>query len=392
MRPEEPLTVLYLGAQAELGGAERTVLNLLRYHDRRTVRPLLCVFRHGSLVREAAALGVPAWVVPATRFRHPVNLWRTTSAIRRILRREGVDVVHSVLALGHLYATIARAGTRVRAIWFQQAAVIRPGLIDRLAAIVPSVRVFANSATSAEAQRALWNWTGGISVIHLGVDLKEFSLDRLAEAESVRRELGIPADHLVVGMAGRFEPWKGQHIFLEAAARLCDRFPQTTFLVVGDALFGLGGSYKARLETFVRERGLDRRVRFLGFRDDMAPIYAAMDVAVHASTSPEPFGLVIVEAMAMGRPVIASDGGGPREIIADGVTGFLSPMGDPGALAERIALLLGDPDLRRALGGAARQRVEHAFSAETMTARIEEAYREVLGQGRHALLVEGDRP
>jgi glycosyltransferase involved in cell wall biosynthesis len=204
----------------------------------------------------------------------------------------------------------------------------------------------------------------------------------MGQSEGVRQELGIPADHLVVGMAGRFEPWKGQHVFLEAAARLRDRFPQTTFLIVGDALFGLGEDYRAQLHALVRERQLDRRVCFLGFREDMAPVYAAMDVVVHASTSAEPFGLVIVEAMAMGRPVIASDGGGPREIIVDEATGLLSPMGNPGALADRIAALLGDADRRRLLGAAARQRVEAAFSAEVMTARIEEAYRGIVGQRR----------
>jgi glycosyltransferase involved in cell wall biosynthesis len=317
-------------------------------------------------------------MIPATRFRHPVNLWRTTSGVRNVIRRERIHIVHGAMAFGHLYGALARIGTRARGVWFQQAAVNRPGLIDRLAAAAPSAWIFANSEASAQAQRSLWNRTGGISVVHLGVDLKEFSLDRTGEADAVRRDLGIAPDHLVVGMAGRFEPWKGQHIFLEAAAQLVERFPQAIFLVVGGALFGLGEDYKARLEAFVRERQLDSRVRFVGFREDMSPVYAAMDVAVHASTSPEPFGLVIVEAMAMGRPVIASDAGGPREILEDGVTGLLSPVANSKALAERIALLLVDPERRRALGAAARKRVEAAFSAEVMTTRVEEVYRQIV--------------
>lgn len=381
---QHPMTVLYLSVHADLGGAERTVLNLLRYHDRTKVRPLLCTLRDGHLAREAARLGVPAWVVPATRFRHPINLWRTTSAIRKIIRQEGVGLVHSVMGLSHLYAWLGARGTGARVLWFQQGNVGRPTLVDRVASLAPSAAIFANSHHTAEIQRRVWSWTGEIAVVHLGVDLREFSLDRTPDGKPWRQAWGIPEHHAVVGMAGRLQPWKGQHVFLEAVEIVARRFRNATFLLVGDALFGLDAGYKHRLQETTRRQGLDRVVRFVGFQEDMAPVYAAMDVVVHASVAPEPFGLVVAEAMAMARPVIASDGGGPREIVEDGVTGWLTPMGDPTPLADRIGHLLEDADLRARMGGEARRRVEEHFSVERMTLRIEEVYDRILGRGIHS--------
>lgn len=374
MRCDGATRVLYLSVHAELGGAERTVLNLLRYHDRRKVQPLLCVFREGRLAREAKALEAPTWVIPAARFRNAINNWRVTAAVRQIIRQEGVDIVHSVMAMGHLYGTLARVGTRAKGVWFQQMNVETPTLLDRLAALAPASWTFVNSMASVEAQRRFRNWTGGISVVYLGVDLGEFSPNRVQDGEQFRRVLGIPEGHRVVGMAGRIQPWKGQHVFLEAAELVSRKFPKTIFLIVGDALFGLDEDYKRGLEESVEERGLSHLVRFVGFHEDMAPVYASMDIAVHASITPEPFGLVIVEAMAMARPVVASDGGGPREIVLDGITGWLTPMGDPASLAERIGRLLQDAELRERMGEEGRRRVEELFSMEQMVLAVEQTY------------------
>ncbi|OGB94315.1 MAG: hypothetical protein A3G35_15125 [candidate division NC10 bacterium RIFCSPLOWO2_12_FULL_66_18] len=374
----EPISVLYLSVNAGLGGAERTVLNLLRCHDRRKVRPLLCTFRDGRLVCEARMLGIPAWVIPARRFRNLVNLWQTTSAIRAIVRREAVDIVHSAMALGHLYGSLARAGTRAKAVWFQQGLVGKPSSVDRLATLVPADLIFANSEATAALQRSLAPFLGNVRVVHLGVDLREFSLARLGEREEIRRRLDIKPDTVVVGVPGRFEPRKGQHVLIEAAKLLREEFPEVTYLLIGDAIFGLGLEYARQLRSLVRDWGLEHQVRFVGFQDDVAGILAGVDVVVHASTSPEPFGLVIVEGMAMARPVVASDGGGAREIVVEGMTGFLTPMGEARALAQRLRELLRDAELRERMGAAGRSRVEARFSADGMARTIEVHYAEVL--------------
>lgn len=369
------LSVLYVSVQGVLGGSERVVLDLLRFHDRARIRPLLVVLRPGPLADEARALGVPCWVHHSGRFRNARETLRTVRFLRSIVRREGVDIVHGVMALGHLYGFLAAWGTGARVVWFQHDNPHRPSFLARLAAFVPSAMTFANSEDTAQWQRRLWNRTEEIRVIHNGVDLRRF-----CPAQSGRARLGlcIPAGGPVVGTAGRFERRKGHHIFLQAAARIRQRLPETVFLLAGDTLFGLQPEYKVELERLVLALGLEDAVRFLGFRNDMETTYPAMDVVVHASVSPEPFGLVIIEAMACGRPVVASDAGGPREIVVDGVTGYLTPPGDPEAIAERVVNLLKDPKKRVRMGQAGRRRVEELFGIEVMARRIEEAYLEIL--------------
>lgn len=317
-------------------------------------------------------------MLPARRFRNTASTWQATAAIWRIIRHEEVDIVHSVMAMGHLYGALARLGTHARGVWFQHMNVWDPTFLDHLASISRAASTFTNSAASARAQRWLWNWTGGISVVYPGMDLKEFSPDRASEGERLRQDLGIPERHAVLGMAGRLHPWKGQHVFLEAAEILSRQFPHTTFLVVGDVLFGLDEEYKRSLLTSVKERGLDQRVLFIGFHEDMAAVYAAMDIAVHASIKPEPFGLVVVEAMAMARPVVASDAGGAREIVLDSVARWLTPMGDSASLAERIGGLLDDPGLRERAGREGRRRVEERSSTEQILAAVEDVYHRVM--------------
>jgi glycosyltransferase involved in cell wall biosynthesis len=167
---------------------------------------------------------------------------------------------------------------------------------------------------------------------------------------AARREEGSDqAARLVIGMSGRLAPWKGQHLLLEAVAAL----PAGDFVVefVGGPLFG-EDAYAERLHDLATEWGLDCRVRFLGHRPDPSTHVATWDIAVHASTLPEPFGMVIAEAMAAGCAVIAPDVGGPRELIEHDVTGWLFRPGDPTSLANGLDALISDPDRRHRLARA----------------------------------------
>jgi glycosyltransferase involved in cell wall biosynthesis len=376
--PQKPLVVLYVSPNAELGGAERVLLNMVRYHDRTRVTPLVCLLRDGPLVGSLSAREVPFWVIAAGRFRNWRATWRTTSAIRELIRSRSVDIVHGVMAMGHLYGTLARWGTGARGVWFQHDNARHRTAIDRLAALAPSSLIIANSQDTASVQASLANWTGGIRVIHCGVDLNEFGPHRASRGDALRAELGVGRGTVVVGMVGRFQRWKGQHVFLEAVARLRPQFPGTIFWLVGDTLFGLEPEYRHSLEGQVKELGLTQSVHFLGFQADMPSVYAAMDIVVHASINPEPLGLVILEGMAMARPVVVADAGGPREIVQDSETGLRYPPGDSGALAERIACLLEDPGLRTRMGELGRKAVEERFSMDRMIREVECAYAEVM--------------
>src|SRR4029077_7787331 len=146
-------------------------------------------------------------------------------------------------------------------------------------------------------------------------------------------ELGAQPGDVVFGVFGRLQRWKGQDVFVSAAIEVARARPGSRFVVVGGSVFGLEPEFFASLQQRVRERGLDGRITFTGFRSDVPRLMAACDVVCHTSRVPEPFGLVVIEAMMLGRPVIATRGGGPSEVITSDDMGVLEPAQDPAALA-----------------------------------------------------------
>lgn len=184
---------------------------------------------------------------------------------------------------------------------------------------------------------------------------------------------------LMIGIVGRVTSWKGQHVFLDAFARAFpDGGPRA--VVVGAPLHD-ERPYEMELHALAASLGIADRVEFRGFRRDVPAELGRLDVVVHASVIPEPFGQVVTEAMAAGRPVVAAAAGGPTTIVTDGVDGLLTPPGDAPALAAALRRLAGDAGLRAALGRAARRRARD-FSGEAAAAPVLAAYREVLARGR----------
>jgi glycosyltransferase involved in cell wall biosynthesis len=161
-------------------------------------------------------------------------------------------------------------------------------------------------------------------------------------------------------------------------AELAAEFPNLVCVLAGGVVRGTE-SFKAGLDAFVRDAGLGARVRFLGHRTDVPDIVAAFDVAVHASITPEPFGRVLIEAMGLGKPLVASDAGGVPEIVIEGESGCLVPPGDHMAMARALRPLLRSAELRAAMGERGRRRVREHFSVERFAREMEAVYREVLG-------------
>lgn len=190
----------------------------------------------------------------------------------------------------------------------------------------------------------------------------------------IRGRYGWPEDAPVVGIVGRIVRWKGQLEFLRAAREALIRVPAARIAIVGDAADGSGG-YFDEVRAFVEASGLTERVTFTGFVDDVASMYTALDLVVHASIEPEPFGLVITEAMAQGVPVIASSIGAPREIIIDGITGFLVDPHDTKALARCIERLLVGPAERRRIGDAGREHALRTYDLDRYAEEFERVYR-----------------
>ena len=235
-------------------------------------------------------------------------------------------------------------------------------------------RVITNSAATADAFVAHGGARAKVRVVHNGIDATPFDAVTAAQAHALRQRVA-PGAGYVLAVFGRLSPWKGQ----DAAIRALKLLPADCHLcIVGAPLFG-EDDYEAELRSLATKLGVARRVHFLGFRDDVAPLMKAADVVVHASTLPEPFGRVLVEGMLAGRPVVATVAGGVGEIVTDGVTGLLVKPGSPDALAGAVERLRADPARASTMASAGNAHARTAFSVQAMVQGVRTVLDEVMG-------------
>ncbi len=197
----------------------------------------------------------------------------------------------------------------------------------------------------------------------------------------IRDEFGLDEGTPVAVMVGRLVDWKGPDVFIRACSAVAQQVQQAKFLLVGSPLYG-DKEYVNFLKKLSSELKMDEKIIFTGFREDAFDVISSADCLVHASTLPEPFGLVIVEAMSLGVPVIATNAGGVPEIVEDGVTGILVPPGDANSLASAMVRLLVDPDLRKEMGERAKTRAFELFDIRNNSREIFDALESVAKKGK----------
>jgi glycosyltransferase involved in cell wall biosynthesis len=374
-RPDA-LRVLYVSPQAHVGGAERVLLDLLTHHDRAVVEPHLCFLRGGPLVSRCRdGLGLPTTLLVAPRYREWLRVRRTVDALARLIAEQRIDLVHSWMGWGHLFGGRAARRSRRPSVWFQHTTAAWRAL-DVRAALVRTRAIIANSYYTAETQRAVNPLRRPVHVIYPGTPVSEEP--REARRGRGRAALGLADGEFAVGIAGRLQRWKGQDVVIRAAASLCRARPHARLFVIGGTLFDLDREYAGELRRLAAELGIAERTTFTGFRDDVPDLLAGMDVVVHASLHPEPFGLALVEAMAAGTPLVATDSGATREIVSPGVDGVLVPPGEHEVLAVALLELHDDAARRDALAAAGEATVRARFDAATMARSVEALYRSIL--------------
>lgn len=227
----------------------------------------------------------------------------------------------------------------------------------------------------AESIAALGVGPERMTIVPEGLDVNDFTAQ--ADGLGFKLSVGLPADKPVLGMVGCLVDWKGHAVFLDACAKV---FSQTdaVALIVGDTPDG-NPQLRFELEEKSRSLGISERVWFVGHRNDVASAMAACDLIVHASTAPEPFGRVIIEGMSLGKAVVATNAGGPGEVINNGVDGLLVPCGDVGAMAEAITTVLENPCAASKIGGKGSLKVNGFYSVTQHVARILYRYEMLLG-------------
>ncbi|MBX7117374.1 MAG: glycosyltransferase family 4 protein [Gemmatimonadaceae bacterium] len=350
------LLVMPLGEQ--LGGGEMMFRQLLQ-HGRGQGAEFIAVFtKDGPMVAESRALGVETHLVEAGRIR---ELPRRIRAIRRIAalaRERRADLVFGWMVASQLLAGPAAMLAGVPGAWYQ-VGLPRPDWLDRLASWCPARGIVVLSEDVRAAQARVTP-RRPMPLVYPGASLERFEAVRGESPAALRASFGLPAQGPLIGIVGRLQRWKGMHTVIEAMPAVRAAHPGAHLAIIGGAHEtepGYGDVLRARTRTL----GLEGAVTFAGFQADVPRWMQAMDILVHASDR-EPFGIVVVEAMALGKPVVAGDRGGPAEIITDGTHGLLSPFGDAPALARALGRFLGDPAFAAACGAAARARAQD-FSA-----------------------------
>jgi glycosyltransferase involved in cell wall biosynthesis len=302
------------------------------------------------------------------------SIWPRARALRRIIVEKRIDLVHTNIRVGHDREGIVAARMAgvpcvchvrhfERLNWYDKRL---GGMADALIYISKAVQTSHLEAGVARRKGR---------VVYNGLDIADFV--RLLDAPQGRKTFGLSDDDLVVGVAGRLERWKGHEVFLRAMAQVVDAVPQAKSVVVGEPVPHEPGYYRELL-VLRDELGLADRVLFSGFRRDIPSIMSALDVLVLPSSSPEPFGRVLIEAMAAGKPVVATDAGAVREIMEDGVEGFLVPPGDVQALTRAIKHILTHRDSALVMGRKGQARVRDHFSVQQHVDGVQAVYDELL--------------
>jgi glycosyltransferase involved in cell wall biosynthesis len=331
------------------GGAEEALLQYVDYRATQGIRPQVILLEPGPLA-EALSPNAIVTTINAGRLREIPRWIAAVQSILTVVRKEKPKIILSWMTKGHLYGGIAGAIARIPAAYYQMG-LPDGGVIDRFCRALPAAVALACSEFVAREQQKKVRCP--VRAAALGADIARFESARDLPVPQLKQRLGFDPDKPLIGIVGRLQHWKGMHIFAEAMAKVIKMRPECQGVIVGGP-HELEPQYADWLEQRVEELGLADKVVLAGAQQNVPEWIQATDIFVHASDR-EPFGIVVVEAMSLGKPVIAAKPGGPEEIIQDKENGLLVPANNSAELAEAVLSYLSDPALAARLGSAARQ-------------------------------------
>lgn len=392
-----PRKILFLehNVDGTVGGSHICLLGICKHLSKRHWCPVVCFYEDNPLIPSFRELGVDVLLLGAfqpsvLRYRAVRALARPLAAIQsvvnflrmtllrpytwvKLLRRERIELVHLNNSCGSdIDLVIAAKLLGIPVVAHQRGFPPRFNWLERYVARKME-RIICVSDVVLEHLAGKGIPNGKMIRVHDGIELEALRQNR--PPEELREMLGVRQTDVLVGMVGNIKRWKGQHILIAAAPIIHRRFPNTKFLFVGRSA---DGEYQHLLEEEIASYGLQDSFIFTGYRPDAVDLIEAMDVVVHASVEPEPFGLVILEAMGKGRPIVATDLGGPKETVIPGVTGVLFESGNAESLADSVCGLLENAKARRQMGYEGARHVRASFGVQRNVGGVETVYFDVL--------------
>jgi glycosyltransferase involved in cell wall biosynthesis len=381
---EERQTILYIHASDELYGSDAMLLRVIDSLDAQRFRAVVVLPTDagagGLLSKALSARGVKTvhgriavlrrrYFTPTGILAYTFRLVFSTVWLLTLMHKESADIVHSN-TLAVLPGALAACMLRKRHVWHVHEIIERPvrlwrwtsWLAPRLSHVVVAVSEAVRSHLCAGDAR---NYQRAIVIMN-AIDPRVFE-SAVGSGRTVREAWGVSPGQPVIGLIGRVSNWKGQSTLLRAAKTVVERRPEARFVIVGGTVSGQE-ELLDDLKAIASREGVAHAVIFQDFREDIPAVFDACDVIVVPSTRPEPFGTVAAEAMAAGKPVVASRSGGLIEVVQHETTGLLFQPGDPGALANALLRLLENPAERAAMGRRGAARAREAFSLDRFTA------------------------
>ncbi|CAN5539881.1 hypothetical protein BH09GEM1_BH09GEM1_01690 [soil metagenome] len=316
--------------------------------------------------------GVAGWLTQKVFAMIDLVAWLANSTrLTLLLLTKRVDLLHLNNGFIPREAFTAARIARVPVVvhlrgFYEDGRLIEAGTYQRVS------RVIAVSDAVGESLRGTGIPRSRITTIYDPVDASGM-MRAAAERARIRAAHGISDHEVLIGIFGRIVEWKGQVVFAQAAVEAMRQNGDVRAIIVGDASSG-SGWYLESLRAFVASSGFATKFTFTGFQPNVEAHYAAVDIVVHASTSPEPFGMVVPEAMAAGRPIIATDAGGPREVIEQGIDGVLVPLGSVMEMTAAMTMLASDSALRKRMGAAGRVKAHELFNTERCAKSVSAVY------------------
>ena len=367
--------ILYVHGIEAIGGAERDLLALLKTLDRRTWEPHVVCPGTGPFREQLHAIAVPAHALSLPPWRKPLALFQRRSAVERLealMNQLDPALIHvnDIWWVPHTVRALARRKSNPVPIVGHVRQEIEPAKVERY----ELDRVEAVIAISRQIEQSLI--AGGVSAskvrtLYSGIDLSE--QQPMHDDQAIRQRIGLPDGAVLLGTVANLFPRKGYEVMLRALPAIVHAVPTVHYVIVGSD----DHDYADRLKRLARELKIADRVHIVGFQDPVQPFLSALDLYVHPALM-EGFGIAVVEAMAMGKAVVATTTGGLPEVVAQGDTGVLVPPGDVESLAAAVVSLLDNRVRREEMGLCGRIRAQERFSLDASVRHMEQLYGEVL--------------
>lgn len=373
--------VLFVEHKRVFGGGQVALLSLLDELDNRFLEAVVVCQPGAALIGELKERSISPYVFdlggvrkgrrPRVILGNLVARVVPTLKLARLILRERVDVVYANGAFSLIACVLAAKLTRTPVIWSEHNTTLPLGpeiqlligLADKIAVVTEVIAHQFVELSPTVGEKMV--------TVHNGIDPERFEVCA-RDRERLRQELGLRKEHCIVGTVGRLAPEKGHHYFLRAAACIGEAIPAARFLVVGE------GPLRDGLGAMATDMGIATKVRFTGFREDVPALLSLMDVFVLPSVE-EAFSIAVLEAMAAGKPVIASNVGGIYEAVIEGETGYLVQAGDWQHTAERAIELLRDGTKRQRIGEKGRQLVRQHYTLETTCTKTLQLIEKLIG-------------